>query len=162
MSFPQLTEIAGARQAIFRWRPGLMSLRKSATWDDNPILVDWGNAPASTHRFTYWFQLDNVDSNLGLRPRAQIRAANAPPDPMNIDIIATTLSSGQAGTGGGATTFRRLHVAPPGMDLDEDDRPNEVLYGRRFAPHANEHANGIESRFTRIGFPGRCAGRKAR
>jgi hypothetical protein len=49
--------------------------------------------------------LDNVDSNAALRPRGQIRAANSPPDPMNIDIIATTLSAAQAGTGGGATAF---------------------------------------------------------
>ena len=30
------------------------------------------------------------------------------------------------------------------MDLDQVDRPNEVLYGRRFAPHANDHADAGE------------------
>jgi hypothetical protein len=105
MSFPQLTEIAGASAGNFTVAAWVNVPPEVATWDDNPILVDWGNAPAGTHRFTYWFQLDNVDSNLGLRPRAQIRAANSPPDPTNIDIISTTLSSAQAGTGGGPTTF---------------------------------------------------------
>jgi hypothetical protein len=106
MSFPQLTEIAGASGGDFSvaaW----VNVPDQTSWDDNPILVDWGNAPANTRRFTYWFQLDNVDSNAGLRPRAQMRAANTPVDPMNIDILATTLSSAQAATGvpPGATTF---------------------------------------------------------
>jgi concanavalin A-like lectin/glucanase superfamily protein len=105
MSFPQLTEIAGASAGDFSVAAWVNVPPEVTNWDDNPILVDWGNAPANTHRFTYWFQLDNVDSNLGLRPRAQIRAANSPPDATNIDIIATTLSAGQAGTGGGATNF---------------------------------------------------------
>jgi hypothetical protein len=105
MSFPQLTEIAGASAGSVSVAAWVNVPPEVATWDDNPILVDWGNAPSGTHRFTYWFQLDNVDSNLGLRPRAQIRAANSPPDATNIDIVATTLSSAQAGTGGGPTTF---------------------------------------------------------
>jgi hypothetical protein len=104
LSFPQLTEIAGPTAGDFSvaaW----VNVADQASWDDNPILIDWGTAPANTHRFTYWFQLDNVDSNAGLRPRAQLRAANAPPDPANIDIVATTLSAAQAGTGGGPTNF---------------------------------------------------------
>jgi hypothetical protein len=107
MGFPQITEIAGAAAGDFSvaaW----VNVADQASWDDNPILIDWGTAPAGTHRFTYWFQLDNVDSNAGLRPRAQIRNTNSPPDPNppgNIDIIATTLSAGQAGTGGGPTNF---------------------------------------------------------
>jgi hypothetical protein len=104
MSFPQLTEIAGASGGDFSvaaW----VNAPASASWDDNPIVADWGNAPANTNRFTYWFQLDNVDSNANLRPRAQIRAANSPPSATNIDIIATTLSSAQAGTNGGPTVF---------------------------------------------------------
>jgi hypothetical protein len=104
MSYPQLMEIAGPSAADFTvaaW----VKVPDQTSWDDNPILVDWGTAPAGTHRFTYWFQLDNVDSNAALRPRAQLRAANSPPDPMNIDIVATTLSSAQAGTGGGPTVF---------------------------------------------------------
>jgi hypothetical protein len=105
MSFPQLTEIAGASAGDFSVAAWVNVPPEVATWDDNPIVADWGNAPSGTHRFTYWFELDNVDSNLGLRPRAQMRAANAPPDPTNIDIISTTLSSAQAGTGGGSTTF---------------------------------------------------------
>ena len=105
MSFPQLTEIAGAAAGDFSVAVWINVPPEVTNWDDVPILVDWGNAPANTHRFTYWFQLDNVDSNLGLCRRAQMRAANSPPDAMNIDIIATTLSSSQAATGGGATTF---------------------------------------------------------
>jgi hypothetical protein len=104
MSIPQLTEIAGPSGGDFTvsvWS----NVPDQASWDDNPILVDWGNAPANTNRFTYWFQLDNVDSNAGLRPRAQMRNANTPISPMNIDVIATTLSSSQAGTAGGATNF---------------------------------------------------------
>lgn len=104
MSYPQLTEIAGPTAGDFTvaaW----VKVPDQPSWDDNPILVDWGNAAANTHRFTYWFQLDNVDSNAALRPRGQLRAANSPPDPMNIDIVATTLSAAQAGTGGGPTAF---------------------------------------------------------
>ncbi len=104
MSFPQLTEIAGLTAGDFTvatW----VNVPDQASWDDNPILIDWGNAPAGTRRFTYWFQLDNVDTNAGLRPRAQLRAANAPPDPATVDIVATTLSAAQAGTGGGPMTF---------------------------------------------------------
>jgi hypothetical protein len=108
MSFPQLTEIAGASGGDFTVAAWVNVPPEVTSWDDNPIVADWGNAAANTHRFTYWFQLDNIDSNAGLRPRAQMRAANSPPDPNppgNIDIIATTLSSAQAGTGGGPTTF---------------------------------------------------------
>jgi hypothetical protein len=105
MSFPQLTEIAGASGGDFTVAAWVNVPPEAVSWDDNPIVADWGNAAANTHRFTYWFQLDNVDSNLGLRPRAQMRAANSPPDATNIDIIATTLSAAQAGTGGGPTTF---------------------------------------------------------
>jgi hypothetical protein len=108
MSFPQLTEIAGPSAGDFSvaaW----VKVPDQASWDDNPILADWGNGAANTRRFTYWFQLDNVDGNAGLRPRAQIRAANTPVDPANIDVIATTLSAAQAAQptppGTGPTTF---------------------------------------------------------
>jgi hypothetical protein len=105
LSFPQLTEISGPSGGDFTVAAWVNVPPEVTTWDDNPILVDWGNAPTNTRRFTYWFQLDNVDSNLGLRPRAQMRATNAPPDATSIDIVATTLSSAQAGTAGGPTTF---------------------------------------------------------
>jgi len=105
MSFPQLTEIAGATAGDFSVAAWVNVPPEVASWDSNTILADWGNAAAGTHRFTYWFSLANVDSNLALRPRAQIRAANSPPDATNIDIVATTLSASQAGTGGGVTTF---------------------------------------------------------
>ncbi len=108
MSFPQLTEISGPTAGDFSvsaW----VKVPDQASWDDNPILADWGNAPANTRRFTYWFQLDNVDTNAALRPRAQIRAANTPVDPANIDVIATTLSAAQAAQptppGTGPTAF---------------------------------------------------------
>jgi hypothetical protein len=108
-SIPQLYEIMGAAAGDFSVAAWAKAADNGATsWDDNPILIDWGNAPSGTNRFTYWFQLDNVDSNAALRPRAQIRNSNSPPSPNppgNIDIIATTLSSGQAGTGGGPTVF---------------------------------------------------------
>jgi hypothetical protein len=74
MSFPQLTEIAGASAGNFTvaaW----VNVADQASWDDNPILLDWGNvaAGAGVRRFTYWFQIDNVDSNAGQRPRAHQR-----------------------------------------------------------------------------------------
>ncbi len=104
MSFPQLTEIAGASAGDFTvaaW----VNVADQASWDDNPILLDWGNvaAAAGVHRFTYWFQLDNVDSNAGLRPRAQLRYDNGTDN--GGDIVATTLNAAQAGTNGGPTNF---------------------------------------------------------
>jgi hypothetical protein len=107
MSFPQLTEIAGPTAGDFSVAVWVNVPPESPSWDSNTILADWGNAPAGTHRFTYWFSLANVDSNLELRPRGQIRAGNAPPDPATIDIIATTISAAQAssGTPPGPTTF---------------------------------------------------------
>jgi hypothetical protein len=105
-SFPQLYEIMGATAGDFSVAAWAKVPDNGATaWDDNPILIDWGNAPTGTNRFTYWFQLDNVDTNAALRPRAQIRNSNSPPSATNIDIIATTLSSAQAGTAGGPTVF---------------------------------------------------------
>jgi hypothetical protein len=102
MNFPQLTEIAGPSAGDFAFAAWAKVPVQNPTWDSNTIIADWGNAPANTHRFTYWFSLANVDSNLELRPRAQIRAANAPPDPATVDIIATTLTAAQSGN---VTTF---------------------------------------------------------
>jgi hypothetical protein len=106
LSFPQLTEIMGASGGDFTvaaW----VNVPDQTSWDDNPILLDWGNVAAGTgvHRFTYWFQLDNVDSNAGLRPRAQLRFDNGTDN--GGDIVATTLNASQAGSGtpAGATTF---------------------------------------------------------
>jgi hypothetical protein len=104
LSIPQLTEIMGAAAGDFSvsaW----VNVADQTSWDDNPILLDWGNVPAApgVHRFTYWFQLDNVDSNAGLRPRAQLRFDNATDN--GGDIVATTLNAAQAGTNGGATNF---------------------------------------------------------
>ncbi len=107
-SFPQLTEIAGPTAGDFSvaaW----VNVPDQASWDSNTILADWGNSATNTRRFTYWFSLANVDGNAGLRPRAQLRAANAPPDPATIDILATTLTAAQASAPNppntGPTTF---------------------------------------------------------
>ena len=102
MNFPQLTEIAGPSAGDFAFAAWAKVPAQNPTWDSNTIIADWGNAPANTHRFTYWFSLANVDANIELRPRAQIRAANAPPDPATVDIIATTLNVAQSGN---VTTF---------------------------------------------------------
>src|SRR5829696_6545885 len=72
MDFPQLTEIAGPSGGSFTvasWA----KVPASATTEDLSILADWGNAPTNTNRFTYWFELDNVDTNANSRPRAQMR-----------------------------------------------------------------------------------------
>ena len=102
MNFPSLTEIAGPTAGDFTFAAWANIPTGTSTADDNTIIADWGNAAAGTHRFTYWFELDNVDGSTAARPRAQIRAANAPPDPATIDIIATALTAAQAG---GTTTF---------------------------------------------------------
>jgi hypothetical protein len=105
-SIPQLYEIMGAAAGDFSVAAWAKLQDNGATaWDNNTIIGDWGNAPAGTNRFTYWFSLANVDSNATLRPRAQIRNANSPPSATNIDIVATSLSSAQAGTAGGVTAF---------------------------------------------------------
>jgi hypothetical protein len=101
MDFPSLTEIAGPTAGDFTFAAWANIPLGTSTADDNTIIADWGNAAAGTHRFTYWFLLDNVDTNSAARPRGQIRAANSPPDPATIDIIATTLNATQAG----ATNF---------------------------------------------------------
>jgi hypothetical protein len=95
MSFPQLTEIAGPTGGSFTvaaWVNG------ANTTGNNTVLADWGNAAANTNRFTYWFDLSNVDSATRNRPRGQLRAANSPIAPTNIDIISQTVSNGPAGT----------------------------------------------------------------
>jgi hypothetical protein len=97
MNFPSLTEISGPTGGNFTFAAWANVATGTPTNDDNTIIADWGNAPAGSHRFTYWFLLDNTDTNTTTRPRAQIRAANAPPDPATIDIIATTLNATQAG-----------------------------------------------------------------
>ena len=74
MSFPQVTEIAGPTASDFAFSMWGKVPAQNPTWDSNTIIADWGNAGAGTHRFTYWFSLANVDSNVGLRPRGQIRA----------------------------------------------------------------------------------------
>jgi hypothetical protein len=59
LSLPQLGEIAGPTGTSFTigvWVNG------PSTLGNNTVLADWGNA-SSGNRFTYWFDLANVDSN---------------------------------------------------------------------------------------------------
>ena len=138
MNFPQLTEIAGPSAGDFAFAAWAKVPAQNPTWDSNTIIADWGNAPANTHRFTYWFSLANVDANVELRPRAQIRAANAPPDPATVDIIATTLTAAQRHCRR-PYDIRRRCVASFRLVVEQDRRTNEFLHRRRAASHANEH-----------------------
>jgi len=80
MTFPNLTELMGAtgpNYTIAAW------VNTVNTADNNTILGDWGNAPAGTDRFIYWFSINNSGGQG--QPRGQSRAQNLP---ANDDIFA--------------------------------------------------------------------------
>ena len=60
-------------------------MQTTNTTSNNPILADWGTAPAGTNRFVYWFSSQNAATNTQSQPRAQTRSANVP---TNVDIVA--------------------------------------------------------------------------
>ncbi|HWN95885.1 MAG TPA: LamG-like jellyroll fold domain-containing protein [Methylomirabilota bacterium] len=80
MTFANLIELMGSTGPSYTIAAWVNTVN---TADNNTILGDWGNAPAGTDRFIYWFSVNN-SSGQG-RPRAQTRAQNLP---SNDDIIA--------------------------------------------------------------------------
>ena len=95
-SFPQIFEIMGPQAGDFSVAAWVNTTDTTTT---KAIIADWGNAPANTHRFTYWFAIHNS------LPRGQIRWANTPPDDTGgipVDVITSTVA---AGNPTGVTTF---------------------------------------------------------
>ena len=80
MTFTNLTELMGPTGPSYTIAAWVNTVN---TADNNTILGDWGNAPAGTDRFIYWFSVNNA-SGQG-QPRGQTRAQNLP---ANDDIFA--------------------------------------------------------------------------
>jgi hypothetical protein len=94
MTFPNLTELMGPAAGSYSVSVWAATAN---TLSNNPILADWGTAPAGTNRFIYWFSVQNATNNTEGQPRGQSRAANTPIAPANIDIFARNAPVNAAG-----------------------------------------------------------------
>jgi hypothetical protein len=121
-----LTELmgpAGPNYTIAAW----VNTVNTAT--TTPILGDWGNAPAGTDRFIYWFSVNN--SGTQGQPRAQTRAQNLP---ANDDIIARQPATNVAGG-----TWR--HIA---WTFDKGSATLKTYVGRRTGGHSVRNCSAVE------------------
>ena len=80
MTFANLTELMGPSGPSYTVAAWVNTVN---TADNNTILGDWGNTPAGTDRFIYWFSVNNSGGQG--QPRGQTRAQNIP---SNDDIFA--------------------------------------------------------------------------